>query len=183
VSETRGRRLATCVVAAAIALNITFFFKPYSKGVKEASYKTVGIIRHITESTLDRIDNVGLEGPMFLVNDGDWVSFRVIEYYYPSAPLLYIPGPNARIDNPPPVWLFKNRHLAQSLDAAGELKVPACGNIVWMVSDGATRQRLLAIDGAEAARYFVATPAHPGMHFQVGRYRFATSTELCGQGS
>jgi len=181
VVATRGRRVGSWMVAAALLLNVTFFFKPYSKQVKEASYKTVGIIRGINESTLDRIDAFAANGETFLVSDGEWVSWRTLEYYYPTSTMIYLPAPSATPENPPPVWKVRNRARVQDLDPKSELTLPGCGTIVWMVSDGKSRQDLLAVEGADVARYFVATPVKPGMHFQVGRYRLATSPEPCSQ--
>lgn len=183
VAALRSRKVAVLFIAGALCLNVTFFFKPYAKGVKEASYKTVGVIRGINESTLQKIDTIASADPTYIVTDGRWLSWRMLEYYYPQIPVLFLPAPTATLQNPPPVWLLRNRQLAGSPEQTSELAVPACGTIIWMVSDDASRGKLLALEDANAQRFFISTDGKPGMHYKIGRYRLASSTSLCGQGS
>ena len=78
-----------------------------------------------------------------------------------------------------PVWLIQNRLRVRDLDAKGELPLPSCGTIVWLVGDEQSRRELRAINGSEESRYFISTPAKPGMHLKIGRYRLASSPEPC----
>ena len=179
VGETRDRKTMLFCVVLALFLNVLFFFKPYAKSVREASYKTVGVIGGINEITMRDIDKVVQQDSVFLVSDSEWVSWRILEYTFPQLPLIYLPGPLANPTAPPPVWLFQNRRRVRDLDPATDMMLPSCGTIIWLVSDDQSRQDLLAIDGADGERFFVATPARPGMHFRVGRYHLATSPQPC----
>jgi len=166
VGVTRNRQAMGICLALALFLNVLFFFKPYAKGVKEASYKTVKLIGDINGTVLDRIDAIAQRGPVYIVTDGQWLPWRTLEYYYPSAPVLYL-------GNPP--WLLKNRAKAADPDPAKEIQLPSTGMIVWLVADDQPRRNLLQLPDCEVARYFIATPARPAMHIQIGRYRFATT--------
>ena len=179
VGNTRNRRVMNGCVLVALGLNVLFFFKPYSKGVKEASYKTVGVINGINETILDKIDPMSQRNPICLVSDSAWVPWRILEYYYPKNPLLYLPSPMAPVDASPPVWLVQKRQLVREIDPHAELILPSCGTIVWLVADAKSRQELVAVQDAEVERYFVAIRSRPGMQFRVGCYRFVTSTQPC----
>jgi hypothetical protein len=180
VGRTRGRLVMVPCVILALALNVTFFFKPYAKEVREASYHTIAGISAINENTLEKIDLIMQRNSAFLVTDNNaWVSWRILEYYYPETPLLYLPGPWANPAKPPPAWLFQNRVRVQDVDPNAELNLPSCATIVWLVSDSRSKRAVLTAGDAEDERYFIATPAQSGVHYQVGRYRLATSPEPC----
>jgi len=178
VSATRDRRLATVLIVAALGLNVVLFFKPYARGVKEASYKTVGVINGINEITMQKIDTIIQQGPAVIVTDSEWVPWRILEYSYPTTPLVFLPAPAAP-EPPSSVWLIRNRAHTGDVAAGAEIPLPACGTIIWMLSDDQSRRSLLAIEGAESERFLIATPATPGMHFRLGRYRLASPTQPC----
>jgi hypothetical protein len=180
VGRTRGRLLMIPCVILALTLNVIFFFKPYAREVREASYHTIAGVSAINEATLEKIDLITQQNSAFLVTDNNaWVSWRILEYYYPETPLLYLPGPWANPVKPPPAWLFQSRIRVQDVDAKAELNLPSCATIVWLVSDNRSKREVLAVKDAEDERYFIATPAGSGMHYKVGRYRLATSPEPC----
>ena len=176
VRATRSRRVMILLAIAALILNVVFFFKPYAKGVREASYKTVAAIGGINESILEKIDWISGQNPVLLVSDSQWLSWRILEYYYPKIPLIFLPNPAAAAAAPATVWLIRNKVRARDLDARSEIQLPGCGTIIWLIGDGPSRTSLLAVKDAEPARYFVTTPAKPGIHFHIGRYRLVTSS-------
>ena len=55
VGRTRGRLLMIPCVILALTLNVTFFFKPYAREVREASYHTITGVSAINEATLEKI--------------------------------------------------------------------------------------------------------------------------------
>jgi hypothetical protein len=179
VGATCGRFLMIACAIIALGLNVVFFFNPYSREVAEASYQTVSGVSEVNETALRKIDGIVQQNPAFLVSDNAWVSWRILQYYYPKTPLIYIPAPMAAPGTSLPVWLIQNRLRVRDLDANTELQLSSCGKIVWFVTDDRARQQLLAVKDAEAERYFIVTPARPGMHFTVGRYRLGTSSKPC----
>ena len=180
VGRSHSRLLMIPCLVAAMSLNVFFFFRPYAREVKEASYHTIASINAINEATLDRIDLITQRNSAFLVTDNNaWVSWRILAYYYPDSPVLYLPGPWATPAKSPPAWLFQSRIRLQDFDPDSELPLSSCGTIVWLVSDNRSKRAVLTMQDAEDERYFIATPAHPGEHFKVGRYRLATSSQPC----
>lgn len=182
VGKSLGRWIMALCLTGALSLNVVFFFHPYSRQVIEASNLNIKSIAGVTERTLDRIDSLIQTGPAILVSDGEWVSWRILEYYYPSNQLIYLPSPLALPSATQTVWLFEERHRTNDLNANTELPLPSCGTIIWLVSDDQSRKDLLAVKDAESHRYFITTPARPGMHFRLGRYRLATSPRPCSVG-
>ena len=108
-------------VAGALCLNVAFFFRPYGKRVIEASYLTVGGIGRVNATAMDRIDLITQRNTAVLVSDGEWISWRLLEYYYPNNQILYLPSPLAAPDPSQTVWLFENRARSRVLDANSEL--------------------------------------------------------------
>jgi hypothetical protein len=178
IGKTNGRLLMIACAFAALIANVVLFFEPYSDEVKEASYQTVSTIREANETTLRKIDWVTQQGPAFLVSDNASVSWRILEYYYPKTPLVYLPEPFAPESNQP-VWLIQHRLRVRDVDPRSDIALPSCGTVVWLISDPQAKRDLLAIPGADDERYFIATPVHAGMHFRVGRYQLATSARDC----
>jgi len=179
VGASRGRLLMIACLLAAVSLNVWFFFYPYSRSVREASFETVGGIGSINENALDRIDAITRRRAAYIVSDGTWVSWRILQYYYPNNQLLYIPAPLAPPDTKLPVWLIRDRLRVRDLDPNSELALPSCPTIIWLVGDYRAKQALLAVDGADADQYFITTPPQAGLHVKVGRYRLATSPDPC----
>jgi hypothetical protein len=177
--DSWGRTAMAACVALAVALNVYFFFKPYSVHVREASYPVVDGITSLQEAALDRIDALLPRGRMFLVSDDAWVRWRILQYYYPGNSLLYIPAPLAPADTPLPVWMIRNRMRVRDLDPKSELQIPACGTIVWLIGNDRSRRDLMSVAGADEDSRVITTPSAPGMKFQIGRYRLATSQQLC----
>jgi len=179
VGASRGRLLMIACLLLALSLNVGFFFYPYSRKVREASFETVGGIGRINETTLDRIDAITRRRAAYIVSDGTWVSWRILEYYYPNNQLLYIQATLAPPDTNLPVWLMRDRLRVRDLDPHSELALPSCPAIIWLVSDYRAKQALLAVNGAEADEFFITTPPQAGLHVKVGRYRLATSPDPC----
>jgi hypothetical protein len=183
VGETRGRIAMSGCLLAAVGLNVYFFFEPYAEPVREASYPAVESITSVQEAALDRIDRLRRRGPIFLVSDDAWVRWRILQYYYPEDFLIYMPAPLAPRGTALPVWLIRKRLRVRDLDAQAEMSLPACGTLAWLIADDRSRQDLLAQPGAEEENHVIAIPAKPGMHFQVGRYRLATTGQGCPNGA
>jgi hypothetical protein len=181
VGETRGRLWMMLCLTIALALNVLFFFRPYAERVKEASYATVAWISGNNESTMQKIDWISQQNSIILVSDNALVSWRILEYYYPGIPLIYLPAPMAHPIPPPPVWLVEKRRRIRDIDPGSEIALPSCGKVVWLVTDDSVKQELRKIKDAEDQRNFIATPAEPGMRFQVGRYHLAVSGQPCQQ--
>jgi hypothetical protein len=179
VGATRNRLLMVLCLLAALSLNVVFFFKPYASEVREASYPHVAGIGDVAEAALEKVDRITQQNHAFLVSDDAWVSWRILQYYYPKTPLIYMPGPMAPADTNLPVWLIENHLRVRDLDPRVPLPLPACGTIIWLVTDYRSRQQLLTIPGADDEHYFIAIPAHPDMQFTVGRYHLASSHEPC----
>ena len=178
VGASRGRLLMIACLLLALSLNVWFFFYPYSSKVREASFETVGGIGRINETALDRIDAITRRRAAYIVSDGTWVSWRILEYYYPNNQLLYIPAPLAPPDTNLPVWLMRDRLRVrdQPPSRAGSPLLPGDHLAGRRLS---REEGLLAVNGAESDEYFITTPPQAGLHVKVGRYRLATSPDPC----
>src|SRR5581483_4820573 len=130
-------------------LNVFFFFKPYADKVKEASYVNLSWISGNNETTMQKIDWLTQQGALFLVSDNAMVSWRILEYYYPNLPLLYLPSPMANPPVPPPVWFIQDRRRIRDVDPKSEIGLPSCGTIVWLMTDNGTKQMLRKVKDAE----------------------------------
>lgn len=178
--RTYGRVVMALCLVVALSLNVYFFFNPYAREVKEASYHTIEGVSSIADATLTKIELITQQRSAVLVTDNNaWVSWRILAYYFPSVPILYLPGPWAAPQKAPPAWLIRDRTHIQNLDPRKELALPACSSIVWLVSDNRSKRDLLTVEDAEDERYFIATPTQPGMHFTIGRYSLAMSSQPC----
>lgn len=170
-------KLTVVCAALAMALNVRFFLHPYSQSTTEAGYKTVHYVSGMIDASINQINAFSGQPGTFLIDYDGWVAWRILEYYYPSVPVVHLPDPGA---NPAePVWLFLKKHLERSFPADQEVELPSCGTYLWLVTDDRSRRDLLAVPEAQDEKYFVMTPAQPGMHFQLGRYRLKTSTQPC----
>jgi hypothetical protein len=176
LSKTRNRAAMVTLTALALVLNVVFFFRPYSKVTKEASYKIVGFVANVIDTTLDRVDMLSDHANVYLINYDGWVAWRILQYYYPSTPFLQLPGRGNTRD---PVWLISGRRLSRETPQGREIELPACGTLIWFVTDDQSRHDLLAVEGAEDQRYFVMTFANPGTRFLLGRHRLKTSSQPC----
>ena len=172
----KGKVTIACMLLA-LALNVRFFLHPYATGTAEASYKMIRYNSNLISTTLDRIDALTTAPGVYLIDYNGWVTWRILEYYYPSTPLLHLPDPGANAAEP--AWLIEQKLVLQTYASTDDMQLPACGTLLWLVRDNQVRQTLLGTPGAEDADNFVMIPARPGMSFQVGRYRLTTSTQPC----
>lgn len=170
-------RLAIACLLVALALNVRFFVRPYSEHTAEASYRTIHYVSRMIDSTLGQIDALTTNSKTVLIDHHGWVTWRILEVYYPSVPILHLPDPGARATEPP--WLILNQRLAKTYNPQQDIELPSCGTLLWIVADPPERQALMGLAGAEDAGHFVLTPASPGMNVQIGRYRLKSSNKSC----
>jgi hypothetical protein len=180
VGDSYGRIAMGACLVLALSLNVYFFFHPYARQVREASYPVVEAITSMQEVTLDRLDTVLKKGEVFIVSDDNWVRWRILEYYYPDNLLLYIPAPFANPNTRMPVWMILNRMRMRDIDPKSDIRIPACGTIAWVVNDR-FRQDLIVVNGADEDSHVVTTPGRAGIEYRLGRYHLVSSPELCGQ--
>jgi len=178
VGDSYGRIAMIACLLLALSLNVWFFFRPYAPEVREASYPVVDSITSVQEAALDRLDALVPKGRLYIISDDSWVRWRILQYYYPDNSLLYVPGPASPAGTPLPVWLIRNRMRVRDLDPKADLTIPGCGTVAWLVN---LRYRgdLMSLAGADEDSHVITVPVHPGMRFQLGRYRISTSSQLC----
>ena len=177
----RFRQAGWAAMVLALALNIWWFFRPFSVITQDSSYRPVKRVDCVTTATLERIEQLKRQGPIYLVAaDALPVSWLQLSYYFPDVPLLVLlplePGSPS-----PPVWLIKNTVTVAPQLAANQVVLPSCGTIVWVLPLNSPLRYLLRDVMSYRERELVLdAKAEPGLQFQLGAYRFVTDVAACG---
>ncbi|GAC1440669.1 MAG: hypothetical protein NVSMB58_37810 [Terriglobales bacterium] len=164
-------------VTAVLAFNVILFFHPFSKATRESSYKPIRLLGDITATTLDRIDQLKAKHPIFLISCGAPVAWRILMYYYPDVPLLFLPSyPDIDGASTEP-WRAQNKQVTEAKTA--NLSVPSCGKIVWVFQEPRLKALVMRTVDAEDLGTLLITEARPAMRFQLGKYEFVFSSKAC----